>query len=559
MEGQTIGNQEVRKTQALITRMLEFINRSPWKGERSARLERLLIRTEQPCELAIAGRVKAGKSSFLNALLGDDLALVGTSETTATINFFRYGVPQDPERPIRVIWEDGREEFHPRSFLDSLQGNSKEVLERAQGINRLEYFVPNEMLRNVTLVDTPGTDAIVDEHEERADDYFSKEKEVLRAKHSDQSKVLTERADAVVYITERVPTQSNKSFLTRYFGNEGHASSAMNAIGVMTKIDLMVSNTGEVMPADEVKQMSDRVAQALKDELNDVMPVSAGIYRAVNRLKESGQLETMWQQLKRIPDTFFKKLLANEQRFLTEEKIYAKRCDEAGIRMLSTEERAYLLGQLDWRVFMVVAEYLYRYPLDEAVERMISYSGMEQVREILEKHFFQRSRIIRCSAIVKELHRLLVEMERDELYYKRREMNNRDLFCDFINTHPQAHTAIAEELRRFVADNSITQQEVTDYQHEIEQLLRQVETLQMEFAQTTESNEALVLLHKCRNDFSVKELQELERLFGLYHHDGGEPLVGTRQRYWRSKEMTMRGDKDVMRVIELAIQAYGDL
>ena len=70
-------------------------------------MERLAQQVDQPCVVAVVGRVKAGKSTFINALLGQDLAKVGTTETTATINYFRYGRP-DPERPVRCIWRYGQ-------------------------------------------------------------------------------------------------------------------------------------------------------------------------------------------------------------------------------------------------------------------------------------------------------------------------------------------------------------------------------------------------------------------------------------------------------------------
>lgn len=68
------------------------------------------------------GRVKAGKSTFINALLGvgEDLATVGTTETTATINYFRYGNPADPERPVRCYWRGGGYEDCSASFLHQL-------------------------------------------------------------------------------------------------------------------------------------------------------------------------------------------------------------------------------------------------------------------------------------------------------------------------------------------------------------------------------------------------------------------------------------------------------
>lgn len=52
------------------------------------RLRRLTEQVDETCRVAVVGRMSAGKSSFINALLGEDKAVVGTNETTATINHF---------------------------------------------------------------------------------------------------------------------------------------------------------------------------------------------------------------------------------------------------------------------------------------------------------------------------------------------------------------------------------------------------------------------------------------------------------------------------------------
>lgn len=538
----------------MINEILEFVDRSPWRSQYSARLQRLILRTEQPCELAIAGRVKAGKSSFLNALLGEDLAMVGTTETTATINFFRYGIPPNPERPVRVVWSNGLEEYHPRSFLDSLQGNSTEVLERAKGIERLEYLLGNEMLKEVTLIDTPGTDAIVDEHEQRTDDYFSPAKEALRKKHNDQSKELTERADAVIYITERVPTAANKSFLTTYLGTDVGGASALNAIGVMTKVDI----------SDEVLKdrllLSSNIAEKLHEELNTVVPVSAGIYRAMKILQAEGRLEEMQGKLKTIPRKAFEFLLDRDIRYKTDEKIYAKICTENGVVPLTPQERCRLLGTLDWRVFVVIAQKLYELPLNEAIETLIELSGMEKVRTILEDLFFKRSKMIRCSSIARELHEMLDDLERNGLYALRKEIGDRTRFEEFISSHPcEANSKTADKLRRFIAVHIKTAKEMDEMQMGIKRLKEKLEILQVEMSQIDESNCALVLLNKNQILFSQEELEELRILFGLYGSEkqsSDKTYISGRQQYWRM-QMNCALEAERKQLAQQAMMAYG--
>src|ERR1700722_14716454 len=72
--------------------------------ELAARLEQLAAKVEHPCALAVVGRLRGGKSTFITALLGQDVAKVGVTETTATINRFCYGTPADPQRPVRCHW-----------------------------------------------------------------------------------------------------------------------------------------------------------------------------------------------------------------------------------------------------------------------------------------------------------------------------------------------------------------------------------------------------------------------------------------------------------------------
>src|SRR3712207_4190083 len=117
-------------------RLVELLRRSARRlreaglpGDLAERLETLAGQVGEPCVVAVVGRVKVGKSTFVNALLGQDLAKVGTTETTATINYFSYldagHNDYDPERPVRVHWRGGQVTDESRAFLDSFHGNDQ--------------------------------------------------------------------------------------------------------------------------------------------------------------------------------------------------------------------------------------------------------------------------------------------------------------------------------------------------------------------------------------------------------------------------------------------------
>lgn len=116
---------------------------------------------EQPLRVAIIGEFNAGKSSLINALLGEPVAPVGVLPTTATINRLRWA----PDSFVRVDFHElGRDprvlEFGAlKPFLES---------ETPAAISSVSIFCPLEALRQIEVIDTPGFNAGRPEHDATA-------------------------------------------------------------------------------------------------------------------------------------------------------------------------------------------------------------------------------------------------------------------------------------------------------------------------------------------------------------------------------------------------------
>ncbi len=95
-------------------------------------LQNLQTGLKEPFLFVVAGEVKAGKSSLLNALFGKDFCRVDVLPATDRINVFKYG-----------------ETAHDVAVSPSL----------------IERYQPVSFLRDFNIVDTPGTNTIVAEHQ----------------------------------------------------------------------------------------------------------------------------------------------------------------------------------------------------------------------------------------------------------------------------------------------------------------------------------------------------------------------------------------------------------
>lgn len=109
--------------------------------------------------LAVLGQFKRGKSTFINALLGEHILPTSVIPLTAIPTFIRHGI----EKKIRVVFEDKPDEIFPEDHTEKMLGVlSRFVSEEANPENRLGvsfveiYHTSPILSRGLVLIDTPG-------------------------------------------------------------------------------------------------------------------------------------------------------------------------------------------------------------------------------------------------------------------------------------------------------------------------------------------------------------------------------------------------------------------
>ena len=165
--------------------------------------------------LVIVGEFNAGKSAFINALAGQRILQEGVTPTTAEIHVLKHGPAVETtvdQHGMRVV------------------------------------AAPVDLLRDVHIVDTPGTNAIIREHERLTTDFVP-------------------RADLVLFVTsaDRPFTETERAFL------ESIRSWGKKIVIVVNKADIFETDA-------ELHQVLDFVREAARRHLGivpDIFPVSA--------------------------------------------------------------------------------------------------------------------------------------------------------------------------------------------------------------------------------------------------------------------------------------------
>lgn len=141
-----------RRTRELLQVALDAYAQDPVAA---GTLHGLLDRFERPLTVGLAGMIKSGKSTLLNALAGARIAASDATECTRTVTWYRYG-------------DSPRVDVHPRSGRpwESAAMAGRTGLEidlrgaPADEIDHVDVSWPAPALRGLTLVDTPGLDSL---------------------------------------------------------------------------------------------------------------------------------------------------------------------------------------------------------------------------------------------------------------------------------------------------------------------------------------------------------------------------------------------------------------
>ncbi len=230
----------IQQEQALLRRLTGVMEQFPGAAEDRTTVRDVSRALDDLFSVVIVGEFNAGKSAFINALLGQHVMEEGVTPTTTRINVLRAGA---------------------------------EVAQRVDSDGFVVVTHPAPFLGQVTVVDTPGTNAVIREHEALTQQFVP-------------------RADLILFVTsaDRPFSESERQFMTeiRAWGKK--------VVIVVNKIDLLSEADLETVLAFVREQV-----RTLLGFTPEVFPVAARLGLAAKQSPPGVVRDSLWARSRFAP------------------------------------------------------------------------------------------------------------------------------------------------------------------------------------------------------------------------------------------------------------------
>ena len=388
-----------------------------------------VARCRLPMRVAVVAQIKRGKSTLVNALLGQNVAPTAQLEATFTVGEF-YDAPQ-PEVIVHFT-ESGTEPLLvPPERFRTYTINDPEQAALLRRIRKVEFGIPNPLLQRFRLLDTPGLGSVYQADSENtlmtlgvsgfleAEDERRLERvlgEVGRSAadlHADTVRAI-DGADAVVYLFDRALNERDASVVVRFLGPLGPSLNALKVVGVLSRCDQWYWPPVDMDDADAVVYDPLAVARRITGRYLDqpetrrlffrILPVAALAAVGTSALDDEhlGWLD----ELGAMDPPRLAAVLGDANRFARADQI-------AGVP-LPRAARAALIAEIGAWGTMKAA--LYRRDHvgpGELRDLMQRDSGVAEVRRMLVEHFGNRSAVLKLDQALRDISSRISRLRTD--------------------------------------------------------------------------------------------------------------------------------------------------
>lgn len=353
-------------------------------------LQQCRRRLHQPMRVAIVGVIKAGKSTLMNALLQEKIVATGAVEATFNVNWLKYS--DSPS--LKVYFKDNRPpEAKSFSELKALTLRPEEHQDYLLSIKYIEVAYPNEILRTFNIIDTPGLKSFYEEDSKNTQDFLKLHGEEL----TEVTQQEAANADAVLYLFSQGIGKGDAETVQAFQGPLAGNATPINAIGVLTKVDIYATDPNVSDPMAAGQRIASRLSQ--KPEVGRLLYT---IYPICGLLAEGVQTLTdkhfeILTQLSQLPEKRFARLSRYVPKFLDRY--------EAEDLPISQELRAELHQQLGL-YGIIQAYHLLNSGIkakEQLVAELLKKTGIPELRQLILSHFGHRAFLIKLGTVLRQI------------------------------------------------------------------------------------------------------------------------------------------------------------
>ncbi|MCV7320584.1 dynamin-like GTPase family protein [Mycolicibacterium confluentis] len=341
-------------------------------------LDRIGWQLNQPIRIALAGTLKAGKSTLVNALVGENIAPTDATEATRIVTWFRHG----PTPKVTANHYSGR-----RANVPISRGADGLTFEMATldpvEVADLDVEWPAAELIDTTIIDTPGTSSLSRDVSERT----------LRLLVPDDG---VPRVDAVVFLL-RTLNAADIALLKQIGELVGGSAGALGVIGVASRADEIGAGRIDAMLS------ANDVAKRFTSEMD-----KTGICQAV--VPVSGLLALTARTLRQSEFVALEKLAGTDAAELNKAMLSVDRfVREDSALPVDAATRAALLdrfGMFGIRISIAVL----RSGVSDSVtlaDELLERSGLVALRDVIDQQFAQRSELLKAHTAMLALRRFV--------------------------------------------------------------------------------------------------------------------------------------------------------
>ncbi|KAA0086722.1 Isoniazid-inducible protein iniC [Mycolicibacterium sp. P9-64] len=343
-------------------------------------LEWIGRRLNEPIRIALAGTLKAGKSTLVNALVGEDIAPTDATEATRIVTWFRNG----PTPKVTANHRGGRRSNVP---IARDPGDRALTFDMAsldpEDVVDLDVEWPAAELIDTTIIDTPGTSSLSRDVSERT----------LRLLVPDDG---VPRVDAVVFLL-RTLNAADIALLKQIGTLVGGSAGALGVIGVASRADEI--GAGRIDAMLSAKDVATRFTAEMDKTgiCQAVVPVSGLLALTARTLRQSEFVAL--EKLAGVDAAELTKAMLSVDRFVREDSALPV---DAATRTALLDR----FGMFGIRISIAVL----RAGISDSVglaDELLERSGLIALRDVIDQQFAQRSDLLKAHTALLSLRRFV--------------------------------------------------------------------------------------------------------------------------------------------------------